>query len=77
MFMAILLVSSWLSASKHRDKIDGRSQIRWGLDGEESKGEGGIGVGMDGVRRAFGGLVLLGVPLPRHLGLLAVVATHG
>ena len=28
-----------------------------------SKGGGGIGVGMDGDRRAFGGLVLLGVPL--------------
>jgi len=40
-----------------------------------SKG-GGIG-GMDGDRRAFGALVLLGVPLPRHLGLLAVAAAHG
>ena len=28
-----------------------------------SKGGGGIGVGMDGDRRVFGGLVLLGVPL--------------
>ena len=27
------------------------------------KGREGIGVGMDGDRRAFGGLVLLGVPL--------------
>jgi len=26
---------------------------------------------------AFGALVLLGVPLPRHLGLLAVAAAHG
>jgi len=33
------------------------------LDGEVSKGGGGIRVGMDGDRRAFGGLLLLGVPL--------------
>jgi len=33
------------------------------LEGEVSKGGGGIGVGMDGDRRAFGGLVRLGVPL--------------
>jgi len=51
--MAFLLVSSWLPASKHRDEIDGRIQIRWGLDGEVSKGGRGIGVGMDGDRRAF------------------------
>jgi len=75
--MAFLLLSNWLPASKHRDEIDGQSQIRWGLDDEVSKGGGGIRVGMDGDRRAFGGLVLLDVPLPRHLGLLAVATAHG
>jgi len=36
-----------------------------------SKGGGGIGVGMDGDKCAFGGLVLLGVPL-----LLLLLGAH-
>jgi hypothetical protein len=74
MFMAFLLVSSWLPASKHREEIDG---IRSDGDWTVSKGgeSGPWKRWMD--TRAFGGLVLLGVPLPRHLGLLAVAAAHG
>jgi hypothetical protein len=73
MFMAFLLASSWLPA-----KGKGIGRVRDGSEAKRSEAMDGWGGSAERSRVAtLARLVLLGVPLACHLGLLRVAAAHG